>query len=220
VLSNFRAFVIALLALFEPSISPEGGSDMIKAIRGTGIWVIGVITILFIGSEAFAQAPVQDSSYKIGPNDVLNIFVWKEAELTRDVSVTPDGKITFPLIGEIVAEGQTVSELKRTLTEKLQDFVTAPEVTVIVKEIRSQVIYAIGKLARPGPIPLAPNMTVMQALSAAGGFAEWADQKNILIVRREGGKETQLRFNYKEYTSGEKLEQNILLKPGDTLVVP
>ena len=193
---------------------------MIKAIRGTGIWVIGVITILFIGSEAFAQAPAQDSSYRIGPNDVLNIFVWKEAELTRDVSVTPDGKITFPLIGEIVAEGQTVSELKRTLTEKLQDFVTAPEVTVIVKEIRSQVIYAIGKLARPGPIPLAPNMTVMQALSAAGGFAEWADQKNILIVRREGGKETQLRFNYKEYTSGEKLEQNILLKPGDTLVVP
>jgi polysaccharide export outer membrane protein len=169
---------------------------------------------------AFAQAPVQDSSYKIGPNDVLNIFVWKEAELTRDVTVMPDGKITYPLIGEIMAQGQTASELKKAIADKLQNFVTAPEVTVIVKESRSQVVYAIGKLTRPGPIALAPGMTVMQALSAAGGFAEWADQKNILIVRREGGKETQLRFNFKEFTAGEKLEQNILLKPGDTLVVP
>ena len=191
---------------------------MIKTKRRMIIGVLAVIGSLLFGSEAFAQAP--DSSYKIGPNDVLNIFVWREADLTRDVTVTPDGKITFPLIGEIVAEGQTVLELKKTLTDKLQDFVTAPEVTVIVKESRSQVIYAIGKLARPGVLALAPNMTVMQALSAAGGFAEWADPKNIMIVRREGGKEIQLRFNYKEYTSGEKMEQNILLKPGDTIVVP
>ena len=91
---------------------------------------------------------------------------------------------------------------------------------MIVKETRSQVVYTIGKLIRPGPYSLAPNMSVMQALSAAGGFTEWADTKNILIVRREGGKETQLRFNFKEFTAGEKLEQNILLKPGDTLVVP
>jgi polysaccharide biosynthesis/export protein len=181
--------------------------------------------ILFLGlvvsaGTAVAQAPVQDSSYKIGPNDILTIFVWKEAELSRDVTVMPDGKITYPLIGEIMAQGQTASELKKAITDKLQNFVTAPEVTVIVKESRSQVVYAIGKLTRPGPIALAPGMTVMQALSAAGGFTEWADQKNILIVRKEGGKETQLRFNYKEFTAGEKLEQNILLKPGDTLVVP
>jgi polysaccharide export outer membrane protein len=132
----------------------------------------------------------------------------------------PDGKITYPLIGEITAQGQTASELKKTITEKLQNFVTAPEVTVIVRESRSQMIYTIGKLVRPGQLPLTPNMTVMQALSAAGGFAEWADPKNIMIIRREGGKEIQLRFNYKEFTSGERLEQNIVLKPGDTLVVP
>jgi polysaccharide export outer membrane protein len=179
-----------------------------------------LLSILLLAAEAVAQAPALDSSYKIGPNDVLNIFVWKEAELTRDVTVMPDGKITYPLIGEIVAQGQTAPELKKTITDKLQNFVTAPEVTVIVKESRSQVVYAIGKLTKPGPIALAPGMTVMQALSAAGGFTEWADQKNILIVRREGGKETQLRFNYKEFTAGEKLEQNILLKPGDTIVVP
>jgi len=169
---------------------------------------------------AVAQAPVQDSSYQIGPNDILNIFVWKETELTRDVTVMPDGKITYPLIGEITAQGMTASELKKVITDKLQSFVTAPEVTVIVKESRSQVVYTIGKLMKPGPYPLAPGMTVMQALSAAGGFAEWADPKNILIIRKEGGKETHLRFNYKEFTSGENLQQNILLKPGDTIVVP
>jgi polysaccharide biosynthesis/export protein len=193
---------------------------MIKTKRRTTICVIAIIGSLLVGSEASAQGPAQDSSYKIGPNDVLNIFVWKEADLTRDVTVMPDGKITYPLIGEIMAQGQTASELKKAIADKLQNFVTAPEVTVIVKESRSQVVYAIGKLTRPGPYPLAPGMTVMQALSAAGGFTEWADTKNILIVRREGGKETQLRFNFKEFTAGEKLEQNILLKPGDTLVVP
>jgi polysaccharide export outer membrane protein len=181
------------------------------------IVVLGFIVSL---GTAMAQTPAPESSYRIGPNDILNIFVWKEADLTRDVTVMPDGKITYPLIGEITAQGQTASELKKTITEKLQNFVTAPEVTVIVKESRSQVVYTVGKLTRPGPYPLAPGMTVMQALSAAGGFAEWADNKNIIIIRREGGKETQLRFNYKEFTSGEKLEQNILLKPGDTLVVP
>jgi polysaccharide export outer membrane protein len=184
------------------------------------LFLILLLGLVVSAGAAGAQAPVQDSAYKIGPNDILTIFVWKEAELSRDVTVMPDGKITYPLIGEIMAQGQTASELKKAIADKLQNFVTAPEVTVIVKDSRSQVVYAIGKLTRPGPIALAPGMTVMQALSAAGGFAEWADQKNILIVRREGGKETQLRFNFKEFTAGEKLEQNILLKPGDTLVVP
>ena len=193
---------------------------MIKTKRRTCILVGIVLAILLLVSEAFSQAPVQDSSYQIGPNDILNIFVWKETELTRDVTVMPDGKITYPLIGEITAQGMTASELKKVITDKLQSFVTAPEVTVIVKESRSQVVYTIGKLMKPGPYPLAPGMTVMQALSAAGGFAEWADPKNILIVRKDGGKETHLRFNYKEFTSGENLQQNILLKPGDTIVVP
>jgi polysaccharide export outer membrane protein len=184
---------------------------------GLVIVVLGFIVSL---GTAIAQAPAPEDSYRIGPNDVLNIFVWKETDLTRDVTVMPDGKITYPLIGEITAQGQTASELKKAIADKLKNFVTAPEVTVIVKESRSQVVYTIGKLTRPGPYPLAPGMTVMQALSAAGGLAEWADNKNIIIIRREGGKETQLRFNYKEFTSGEKLEQNIVLKPGDTLVVP
>jgi polysaccharide export outer membrane protein len=166
------------------------------------------------------KAAPEPPSYQIGPNDVLSIYVWKETELTRDVFVTPDGKISFPLIGEVVAEGRTVTELKQAIADKLQNFVTAPEVTVIVRESRSRTIYTIGKVTRPGPYPLAPDMTVIQALSAAGGFTEWADTKNILIIRREGGRETQLKFNYKEFTGGDNLGQNILLKPGDTIVVP
>ena len=190
------------------------------AARSYSKVILLVVLLGLLVSHGAAMAQVPESSYRIGPNDVLTIFVWKETELSRDVTVMPDGKITYPLIGEITAQGQTASELKKAIADKLQNFVTAPEVTVIVKESRSQVVYAIGKLTRPGPIALAPGMTVMQALSAAGGFAEWADPKNILIVRRDGGKETQLRFNYKEFTSGENLQQNILLKPGDTLVVP
>ena len=165
-----------------------------------------------------AQEP--GASYQIGPGDALHIFVWKEPELTRDIIVMPDGKISFPMIGEIPAQGRSVTELKDIITEKLSQFVTAPEVTVIVNESRSRRIYTVGKVARPGPYPLSPDMTVLQALSTAGGLAEWADEKNILIIRREGGKETQLRFNYREFIAGQNIGQNILLKPNDTIVVP
>ncbi|MBW2018231.1 MAG: polysaccharide biosynthesis/export family protein [Deltaproteobacteria bacterium] len=177
-------------------------------------------TFPLIQAAAQSQPKDGDSHYLIGPNDLLNIFVWKETELTRDITVMPDGRITFPLIGEIMAEGKTVTELKDTITEKLKNYITAPEVTVIVKESRSRIIYTIGKVVRPGPYGLAPDMTVLQALSNAGGFAEWADEKNVLIIRREGGKETQLHFNYKEYIAGKNIEQNVILKPGDTIVVP
>jgi len=166
-----------------------------------------------------AQGPVPPS-YQIGANDVLSIHVWKEEDLSRDVVVTPDGKISFPLIGEMVAEGKTVTELKKSISDKLMNYITAPEVTVIVKESRSRVIYTIGKVKNPGPQRLTADMTVIHALSGAGGFDQWADVKNILIIRRLGGKETKLKFNYKEFTDGENLEQNIVLNPGDSIVVP
>ena len=174
--------------------------------------------ILFWVVPTLAQT--ESPAYRIGSNDILNIHVWQEPELTRDVTVTPDGRITFPLIGNVIAQGRTVTELKVIITNKLKKYVTAPEVTVIVNESRSMTIYTIGKINAPGPYPLAPNMTVLQALSTAGGFTEWADTKNILIVRREGKKEVQLRFNHKEFISGKRLEQNIVLKPNDTIIVP
>jgi polysaccharide export outer membrane protein len=168
----------------------------------------------------FSRAQPESSHYLIGANDILSIYVWKEPDLSRDVTVMPDGRISFPLIGEVVAREKTVSELKNIISDKLEKYVTAPEVTVIVSQSLSRTVYTIGKLGSPGPFPLAPNMTVLQALSTAGGFSEWADTKNILIVRREGGKEVQIRFNYKEFTDGKNLQQNILLKPNDTIVVP
>jgi polysaccharide export outer membrane protein len=176
------------------------------------------LTIL-LPSNAFCEEPTPPS-YRIGPSDVLNIYVWKEEELTRDATVMPDGRITFPLIGEVMAQGRTATELKEDISKRLEKFVTAPEVTVIVKEIRSRLIYVIGKVKNLGPYLLKADMTVLQALSTAGGFTEWADTKNILIVRREGGKEVQIRFNYKEFTDGENVGQNIVLKPNDTIVVP
>jgi polysaccharide export outer membrane protein len=181
-----------------------------------------LLAILFISTlvsnnATFAQ---ESSPYLIGATDVLNIYVWKEPDLTQDVTVLPDGKITFPLIGDIQAQGRTVTELKKDITDKLKDYVTAPEVTVVVRQVNSRNIYTLGKLNTPGPYPLAPGMTVIQALSVAGSFAEWADEKNIRVIRREGGKEIQYRFNYKDFISGKNIEQNILLKPNDTIVVP
>ena len=121
------------------------------------VCLIVLLGLIVSAGPAVAQAPAPESSYRIGPNDILNIFVWKEADLTRDVTVMPDGKITYPLIGEITAQGQTASELKKTITDKLQNFVTAPEVTVIVRESRSQMIYTIGKLVRPASFLLPPT---------------------------------------------------------------
>jgi len=171
------------------------------------------------GADA-SEEKLAASPYLIGPNDVLDVYVWKEPELTREVVVMPDGRITYPLIGQVMAQGSTVTELREIISKKLKDYVTSPEVTVIVTQTLSRRIYVIGKVNGPGPYPLEPNMTVLQALSAAGGFAEWADEKNVLIVRREHEKETQIHFNYREYISGKNLSQNILLKPHDTIVVP
>ena len=187
-------------------------------------WVGGLLFLViltgWISADCYGASKGTSSHYLIGPNDLLHVYVWKEPDLTRDVTVMADGRITFPLIGEIMASGKTVAELKEIITKKLTKYVTAPEVTVIVNESRSRTIYTIGKVNRPGPYPLAPGMTVLQALSTAGGFAEWADTKNIVIVRREGGKEIQLHFNYKGFIEGKNLVQNILLKPNDTIVVP
>jgi polysaccharide export outer membrane protein len=184
-----------------------------------------LVCFLFIHtSSTQAQDGLQEdkgkSPYLIVPNDVLNIFVWNEPELTQDIIVMPDGRITFPMIGEVVAQGQTVMALRNAVTEKLKDYVSNPDVTVIVRESRSRRIYLIGQVNRPGPYALEPDMTALQALSTAGGFSQWADTKNVLIVRREGEKEVLFLFDYKDFITGKNLEKNIILKPNDTIVVP
>jgi polysaccharide export outer membrane protein len=161
-----------------------------------------------------------DPNYVIGASDELNIDVWKQPDLSRTVPVRPDGKISLPLLSDIQAAGLTPTQLATQITEKLSKLVNNPEVTVIVTAINSQRIYVLGEVARAGAYPMLPNMTVLQAISSAGGLGQFANQKNIYVLRTENGKQVRFPFNYKEVLQGKKTEQNILLKPGDTIVVP
>jgi polysaccharide export outer membrane protein len=168
-----------------------------------------------------ASAPATtDPNYVIGASDDLNIDVWKQPDLSRTVPVRPDGKISLPLLNDIQAVGLTPTQLAAQITEKLSKLVNNPEVTVIVTAINSQRIYVLGEVARAGAYPMLPNMTVLQAISSAGGLGQFANQKGIYVLRAENGKQVRLPFNYKEVLRGQKTEQNILLKPGDTIVVP
>ena len=169
---------------------------------------------------AAAKGATGDPSYIIGPQDVLDINVWKEAELTRVVPVRPDGRISLPLLNDIQAAGLTPGQLAAQITEGLKKFVTNPQVTVIVSQINSQRVYILGEAARPGAYPLLPRMTVLQALSSAGGFTMFANMKKIYVLRQEGGKQEKFPFNYKDVIDGKHSEQNITLKAGDQIVVP
>ena len=186
----------------------------------TSLSLLFTLLLSFSCLTGTSLAQSESPAYLIGPNDILNIHVWREEALTRDVTVMADGRIAFPLIGEIMAQGETVKSLKEDIAEKLKKYVSDPNVTVIVRESRSRRIYTIGKLNASGSYPLVAGMTVLQALSTAGGFTEWADTKNILIIRRDGVMEARLLFNYKEFISGKNVDQNILLRTNDTIVVP
>jgi len=170
--------------------------------------------------ESKATAATTDASYVIGEEDVLIINVWKEPEISRTVPVRPDGKISLPLINDVQAAGLTPSQLGISITEKLRKYMSDPQVTVIVSQINSRRVYIMGEVSRPGAYPLLPNMTVLQALSSAGGFSQFANLKGIYVLRNEDGKQQKFPFNYKDVIKGQRAEQNITLKPGDTIIVP
>jgi polysaccharide export outer membrane protein len=160
------------------------------------------------------------ASYVIAPDDVLAIDVWKEAEITRTVPVRPDGKISLPLLNDVQAAGLTATDLASVIAERLKKFIANPQVTVIVTTVNSQRIYILGEVPRGGVMPLLPSMTVLQAISSAGGFTQYANQKGIYVLRTENGQQVKYPFNYKEVIRGINIQQNIVLKPGDTIVVP
>ena len=159
------------------------------------------------------------SDYVIGADDVLHISVWKEPDLSEQLPVRPDGKISMPLLNDIPAAGLTPLALKDSITEKLKKYIADPRVTVVVTGMNSQRIFVTGEVLRSGPMTLLPQMTVLQAL-AQGGFTQFANLKAIYLLRTQNGKQQKLPFNYKEVVKGNHPEQNILLKPGDTVVVP
>lgn len=165
-------------------------------------------------------AATKDPNYVIGPQDVLDIDVWKEKELTRTVEVRPDGKISLPLLNDVQASGLTPMQLAANITDGLKKFITDPQVTVIVTDIRSQRVYILGEVVRPGAYPLLPGMNVLQALSSAGGFTMFANTKKIYVLRQQGGKQEKFPFNYKAAVSGKRTDENIILRPGDQIVVP
>ena len=161
-----------------------------------------------------------DPNYLIGAQDVLDISVWKEPDVSRVVPVRPDGKISLPLLNDVQAAGLTPSQLAAQITDSLKKYVTTPQVTVIVTTINSQRVYILGEVTRPGAYPILPGMSVLQALSSAGGFTQYARVKSIFVRRFENGKEVKYSFNYKDVINGKKPEQEILLKAGGTIVVP
>jgi polysaccharide export outer membrane protein len=159
-------------------------------------------------------------SYLIGEGDILAINVWHEAELTRVLPVRMDGMITLPLIGETVAAGQTVDQLRATIATRLKKYLEAPEVTVIVQEPRSQFFTVMGKVAKPGSYPLGQRLTVMDALALAGGFKDFANVKKIQVVRtHRDGRVERIPFDYKRAVSGD-IQHNFLLEQHDLVVVP
>jgi polysaccharide biosynthesis/export protein len=161
-----------------------------------------------------------DAGYKIGPQDIVRIDVWKEPDISRTIPVRPDGKISLPLLNDVQASGLTAMQLSASLRESLAKYLTNPQVTVTVTEINSRRVYITGEVMRAGALPLLPNMTVLQALSSAGGFSQFAKLKNIYVLRNEDGKQVKHPFNYKEVVKGKLAEQNILLQSGDVIVVP
>lgn len=159
--------------------------------------------------------------FVIGTGDLLAINVWKESEISRTVPVRSDGRISLPLIGEIQAGGRTPKQLETDITAKLKDYVSEPEVTVIVQEIRSQKFNVLGMVMKPGSYPLANPTTVLDAIALAGGFRDFAKQKDIYVLRRAAdGNQTRLPFNYKDVVKGHGSAQNVVLQCNDTIVVP
>lgn len=185
----------------------------------------GCLLVLGACARPGAELPPQIQAglrepYVIGIPDVLRISVWKNPELSVDVPVRSDGKISVPLLDDIQAEGLTPSELKEVISERLSEYITAPDVTVIVLQPNSRVATVVGAVLRSGTVPLNKETRVMDAVAAMGGFNTWAKKSDIRVLRPVGGDIISYRFNYGAYVAGKAPDSNIVLRPGDTVVVP
>ncbi|HEY4906686.1 MAG TPA: polysaccharide biosynthesis/export family protein [Candidatus Acidoferrum sp.] len=201
-------------------------------MRKSHALLMGSLLVLSCGSALRARqdgnvpkgAPevktTSDPDYKIGPQDVVRIDVWKEPEISRVTPVRPDGRISLPLLNDVQAAGLTPTQLANSISEGLKKFITNPQVTVGVTEINSRRVYVTGEVIKPGAFPLQAGMTVLQALTSSGGFTQFARVKGIYVLRTEEGKQVKHPFNYKDVVSGKHPELNIVLQPADVIVVP
>ena len=213
--TNRMWVVVGVVLLFAPLFA--GAAEKEK-----GSQKLAPVTVAkSVTTAKFQSLPVISADYRLGVNDVIDVHVWKERELSRVIPVRPDGKISLPLAGELVAEGRTALELGESITQRLKTYVAAPEVTVMVQQINSQRYFVMGEVQGPGTYPLTVPTTVMQALSMAGGFREFADTGKITIIRRtEDNRTMRIKFSYKAWVKSKKVIEHVLLRNGDIIVVP
>ena len=181
--------------------------------------IVCILVLLFFSITCTA-ASAKDSTYLIGSGDILEISVWKDESLTKQIIVPPDCVISFPLVGDIDVTDLTVPDLRKSITEKLTEYIPDATVAVLFSEIRSMMAYVIGKVNKPGVFPITMQTNVIQVLSMAGGLNAFASEGNILILRQQDNKTVKIPFNYNEVEKGKNLEQNIILQRGDVVVVP
>ena len=191
-------------------------------MKKTLVMVMACIAVASVAVPLQAQETASQfgPDYLVGPGDVLEVSVWKEEALTKQVVVLPDGRISFPLIGEVQAAGRTLPDLKQEISKRMVKYAPKEEVNLEVKQVNSMLIYVIGRVNQPGRFALNTNVNVLQALSIAGGLNPFAKRNDIKIFRREGTATKVLPFKYDQVTDGKNLEQNITLQRGDVIVVP
>jgi len=204
----------------------DGVRAAVWALMAAGLGVgLGLATTVEAAGDAApaptaAPAAAEAGGYGVNPGDILEISVWKEEDLQKQTVVRPDGWFSFPLTGDIRAEGHTVEEVRREVASRVARFVPDPVVSVAILEPRGSKVYVLGQVNRPGEFPINRFVDVIQALSIAGGTTPFAQLDNIKILRREGGTQVAIPFAYGDIAAGKRLQQNIVLKPGDTVLVP
>lgn len=171
-------------------------------------------------SSSVAQKAPEDKDYILGSEDVIEVQVWKNESLSKTVTIRPDGKISLPLIGDVEAAGATANQLRDSIKEKLKQYKETPEVSVIVKEINSMMVFVTGEVAHPGKVMLRSETTLLQAITMAGGFTQYASSNKITLLRRINGVETRQVVRYKDIVSGKNPKDDVVLQRGDTIVVP
>jgi len=184
-----------------------------------------LVALLGLGHFAYAAEPSSSTAstggdYQIGPEDILEISVWREKDLQREVLVRPDGWLTFPLVGNVQAAGKTAYQVEQEIRQRLRKFIPDPVVTVTVKKIQGLKIFVTGRVGKPGEYMVGRYIDVLQALTLAGGLTPFAKEDKIKVLRKQGGKEVVIPFDYSEVKKGKRLEQNITLRSGDVIVVP
>jgi polysaccharide biosynthesis/export protein len=204
--------LLALVAVVCPAGAQAGAAQASRPVTGQNTSAPA--------TTATPAAAVVSADYVIGADDVLSIVFWRDKEMSGDVVVRPDGHISLPLINDIRAAGYTPDQLRGELIKAAGKYLEDPNATVVVKEIKSRNVYILGNVGKPGKYPLTAAMNVMQLIALVGGLSEYADSENIQIIRATTGTPEQLKFNYKEILRQKRPEQNVLLKPGDTVVVP